>query len=244
MLQTENLEKFFDWLLDRRFFPKYYGDSSKRFLPKIEREIQHLKKLQAEGCPSITSTVEELEKARALVATMGPVFRSQFASFSGGHSRRKDVEVVRRLSVATCVARALWLERSPNKAVREKLKSNGYTSTENIAERTLEQRVRRFDQTAKPAERLFVVRCQYSDFKGFSAWPETQKALGGGIHWRSRKDQQRIARLMGVSVRESGMLQKLFETSEKRRNEAAKNRKGFTATRNATKASQPKSIAH
>ncbi len=203
MLQEQKLEDFFNWLLDCRFFPKPCGNPQ-RFLPRIDREIQCLKKLEQEGCPAIKFAIENLETARSSIARMGYEFRSKFMTIAGGQDKR-NIESAWRLVAATCVAVALWPDVSPHRRVWEKLESNGYVSSQNISERTLEMRVRRFD-AARQGSLGFVLLAEYQNFKCFSTSTDTVKALQAG--WRS-KDRRRLCRLQTVSKREIRMLEKL-----------------------------------
>ena len=211
MLQVQKLEEFFNWLLDCRFFPEPCG-TPRRFLPDIDREIGHLKKLEEEGCPAIKFSIESLEAARSSVAKTGYEFRCEF--ISGTSTSKENAEPVWRLFAATCVAAALWPDVSPHRRVWEKLQSNGYVSSQNIVERTLEMRVRRYDDGATPQHRRFVLQIEYQNFKSFSAWPDTAKALKAG--W-SAKDRQRLSRLTTVGKREIRILEKLCANYEARK---------------------------
>jgi hypothetical protein len=212
MLQVQKLEEFFNWLLDCRFFPESCG-TPRRFLPDIDREIGRLKKLDEKGCPAIKSTIENLEVARSHVANTGYEFQSEF--IHGTSTRDENTEPFWRLFAATCVACALWPDSSPNRRIWEKMKSNGYVSSQNIGcERTLETRVRRFGDSIAPGFRRMVLQYEYQNFKSFSAWPDTAKALQAG--WRL-KDVQRLSRLTAVGKREVRMLEKLCANYEARK---------------------------
>lgn len=216
MLHDEVLASFFKWLLDRRHFPEYCGNS-RRFLPRIDKEIQHLKRLQAEGCPALASTIESLEKARSAVAGMGPQYRSEFAvraSFT-----KRNLERDERLLAATCVATTLWPKLSPNKKVWETVELGGYR----IGERTLEMCVRRFDKTRTALERCAELKWKYQQFKMHSVWPKIKEATRTG--WRP-KDQQRVGRLGTVTKRETNLLEQVCCKYEARKNEAVKVRRG------------------
>lgn len=216
LLHDEELASFFKWLLDQRHFPEYCGNPRK-FLPGVDKEIRHLKNLQAAGCPALASTVESLERTRSALSGMGPQYRSHFAVRAG--FTRRNLEQDERLFAATCVATTLWPERSPNRTVWETVKSGGYR----IGERTLEMRVRRFDKTRTALERCAELKWKYQNFKMHSVWPETAEALRAG--WRSR-DTQRVRRLATVTKRETRLLEEVCATYEGRKNQAIKARRG------------------
>jgi hypothetical protein len=170
MLQEPTLKDFFDWLLDCRNIPKPQG-TPQGFLPRLDKEIQRLKKLEEDGCPGITPAIENLVKARSVIAQTGYEFRSERMSVQS--KVNKNWEEVTRFFVATCVAAELFPGDSPHQVVWEKLKSNGYVSGQNIDKRAIETRVRRFEKAAILTSHLcLAVRFEYDLFWGARHWPE------------------------------------------------------------------------
>jgi hypothetical protein len=170
MLQEPTLKDFFDWLLDCENIPEPRG-TPQRFLPRLDKEIQRLKKLEEDGCPGISPAIENLGKARSVIAQTGYEFRSE--RMSAQSKVNKNWEEVTRLFVATCVAAELFPGDSPHQVVWDKLNTNGYVSGQNIDNRAIETRVRRFEKAAILIEHLcLAVRYEYGVFWSSYHWPE------------------------------------------------------------------------
>ena len=198
MFQEPTLKDFFDWLLDCRNIPKPRG-TPQRFLPRLDNEIQRLKKLEEDGCPGISPAIENLGKARSVIAQTGYEFRSE--RMSAQSKVNKNWEEETRFFVATCVAAELFPGESPNRVVWEKLNSNGYVSGHNIDKKAIETRVRRFKKAAIVIEHLcLAVRFEYDLFWGSYHWPEL--------------------RPMGTS--ETAMLEKLCANIKARKDKASR----------------------
>jgi hypothetical protein len=209
MLQNRErtmLRGFFEWLLNTRYFPKFVPNPGKKFLPSIRKEIKHLQKLQKQMNRPLTDAIACLETHEKVIATALPQYSSPNKTRVSG--TRGNIEEAERLFLAARVAELLCPDKSPPAVVRTYLENNGYRT----GERTIEARVRRFEKNLQPGGCRPIAEMQFGGFKQFRLWPRLEPLMRPGM-WE--KNCWRIARRLGLTSFEIGLIGKLCECSEK-----------------------------
>jgi hypothetical protein len=206
--ERDLLQGFFEWLLDTRHFPSLVQNRTKRFLPKIRREIKHLQKLEQEMDRPLQEAIVCLEAhAKAIEAAPRQYSSPYKVRVSGA---KGNIEETERVFLATRVARLLKPEESPHSVVRDQLADKSHRR----GDRTVEMRVRRFEKQLPSGECDRIAQAMYSDFKYSTFFPEIRRRLARG-EWK--RNCWQIAEQLAITTFEQGVLKELCEGTVRRR---------------------------
>jgi hypothetical protein len=201
MLPTDNLQiltSFFAWLLEPALFGKPVRNTKLETLRRITRDLKSIQEGDARLSESVRN-LAEVANGYDYTIRQSPIARIMTPRKSG------NVEEKSRLYVAGCVAAFLWPNRNRFTVIVEQLINRG----ENRTLKAVQMQIRRFEKTL-PLALQQIIEWHYLHFKMFKNQACILNALENKDSWS--KHRKKLARHIGISGRESRLLQKVMES--------------------------------